>query len=217
MWKSIIPYLSQTTRPFIYLSSLTRPLPLSCHYPPPFLSIYLTEGRTWLTTSFWHAVIRAQGRRYKFKVLGEGVYSLHWICRLWLLYKGRTVYSPNNVSCTSLIIYCGCVWKCCKLSSWHFVSSRWKSFEIHYLENAIGMNHLWADQTWLCILLLQCSIAHMSIKIFCHQGQGISSSSKPKTAGFAVWSWRQFAVHPADFISSTDWWGVPLYLITQRS
>lgn len=92
---------------------------------------------------------------------------------------------------------------------WHFESCRWKSFEIHYLENAIGMNHRWADQTWLCILLLQCNIAHMSVKILCHLGLKNQATVNQKQLDLLS--------GPVDFISSSDWWGVPLYLITQRS
>lgn len=52
---------SEATRLFIYPSSLTSRLPLSCHSLSPFLSIYLTEGSTSLTTSSWHVVIWPPG------------------------------------------------------------------------------------------------------------------------------------------------------------
>lgn len=69
------------------------------------------------------------------------------MCWLWRLFKGHTIYSVDIVFCTSLFIYCGCV---CKLCHWHFKSCWWKGFVIHFLENAIGMNHHWADQMWQC-------------------------------------------------------------------
>ena len=97
---------------------------------------------------------------------GAGDFKTRWwnkVLTVVSLKKIHSISSQDLVSRTLLIIYCGCVCKCCKLSSWHFESFRWKSLEIHYLENAIGMNHRRADQTWLCILVMQCSIAQVYI------------------------------------------------------
>lgn len=74
---------SEATRLFIYPSSLTSPLPLSCHSLSPFLSIYLTEGSTSLTTSSWHAVIWPPG--WEMLSRSCGIRCLCWICWLWLV------------------------------------------------------------------------------------------------------------------------------------
>lgn len=181
---TIIPY----QQPLISFCALS-PLPcLYLFYVSASISV-MTESRTSLIASCWHAVVRTRGRRWK-------------VCRLWLLSKFHVL--SQCCFLRSLNIYN--VSKCSKTLE----SCRWKRFEIPCAENAMGMNHRCAHKTWLYISLLQCSIPHGSIKIlrFSSRLEYQASVFKKIWICFPVLKQRLHHYHSLS--------GFPPYLITEE-